>query len=79
MEGTLIGSSKPIHDVTKDALAELMTQQTTVLGVIWAQLQALQVRPLGMMTPYIVDGIDDVDQMLRAHTTNTMVLTEALS
>jgi len=36
MQGDLIDSSKPICEVTKDALAELMKDQTTVLGEVRA-------------------------------------------
>lgn len=41
LEGDLIDSSGPVCDVTKDALEEFMIEQTTVLGAVRAQLQAL--------------------------------------
>lgn len=37
----LLTSSEPVRDVTKGVLEELMREQTTVLGKLRAQLQAL--------------------------------------
>lgn len=61
---------------TKDAFEELMTEQTTMLGVLRAQLQALQVRPPRMMTRHVAVGTSEAKQMLRARTMNTLVLPE---
>lgn len=46
VEGDLVDSSKPVCNVTKDALEEVLTEQKTVLGALKSQLQALQVHPL---------------------------------
>lgn len=55
-EGDLLDSGETIRDFTKDAFEELMTEQKTVLGALKAQLQGLQVRPPGMMTPHFAEG-----------------------
>ena len=49
-----------------------------MLGVLRMQLQALQVRAPGMMTPHLVEGASEVEQMLCACTTNTLVLPEGV-
>lgn len=61
---------------TKDAMEELMLEQTTVLGVLIAQLQALQVQSPGMITPHVVEGASEAEPILHARTTNTLVLPE---
>jgi len=42
-EGDLLDINKIVHNVTKDAFEELMTEKTVVLGALRAQLQTLQV------------------------------------
>lgn len=61
MEGDPFYGRKIVCDVTKYALEELMTEQTIVLGELREQLQALQVRPLGMMTLNLAKDIADTE------------------
>jgi len=74
LEKDFLDSSELARDVTKGALEELMSEQTTVLGELRAQLQALQVRPPGGMIPTITEGIPIAEQMVHASTMNTLVL-----
>lgn len=75
-EGALPDSGELVFNVTKDAREELMLEHTTVLGVLKAYFQALQVRPPGVMTPHLSEGASKARQMLHAHTTDTLVLLE---
>lgn len=49
-------------------------EQKIVLGELRAQLQALQVRPLGGMLSNLGDDITAVEQTMRSHSINTLVL-----
>lgn len=73
-EGASLDNGEWPPNAARGSLAELMTEQTTVLGVLRAQLQALQVQPLGGMTPHLIEYATEVEQMMRTYTTHTLVL-----
>lgn len=75
-KGASLDKGEQAHEVTVDAQEELMMEKTTVLGVLSAQLQALQVRPLGVMTPHLVGGATKDEQMVHAHIAHTLVLSK---
>ncbi len=52
-----------------------MMKQKILLGALRVQLQALQVRPPGVMTLHLVKGASEAEHMLHTHTMNTLVLT----
>lgn len=74
LEGDLLANKEPVHDITTRALEKLMTEKTTVLGVLSVQLQVLQVQPPRGMIPNLADNISVAEQMVHAPTTNTLRL-----
>lgn len=49
-------------------------KQKNLLGALRVQLQALQVRPPGVMTLHLVEGASEAEHMFHTHTMNTLVL-----
>jgi len=75
-EGDLHDISKMLHDVTNEALQDLIQENQIVLGALRAQLQDLQVcsPQVGTLSTNLTVGSMTIEQMLRVRMTNKIVL-----
>lgn len=67
LENEFMDSSQPARNVTTNAFPELITTQTTVLGEIRAQLQALQEQPRGWVTREPTEDTTATEQIVSTH------------
>lgn len=77
-EGDLYDMGDTVHEVTKEALQEAMTEKEIVMGSLRAQLQELQVQlpQEGAVAAYNVASTLAAGQLLHAKLANTIVLLE---
>lgn len=77
-EGDLHDIGETVRDITTEALQQFVEENTMLLGALWTQIQELQVctPQAGILSTSLAVGTNAAEEILRACTTNTIVLPE---